>query len=158
VHRLMHEFGRYILPLSLDVPPAPRPEALLDQASAVVNRVNRAKAAQKDLRRANVRWQLEVAEGRAGPAPVDGVLGAGLSERDREKAQRKARKAQRKALEAQRRPKKLARMQTKVRRMDREEGWSDDSVLWVVVINAAQGTCSHACSSHELRACPRCAD
>jgi hypothetical protein len=33
-------------------------------------------------------------------------------------------------------------MQTKVRRIDREEGWSDDSVLWVVVINAAQGTCS----------------
>jgi hypothetical protein len=74
-----------------------------------------------------------------GPAPVHGVLGAGLSGRARAKAERKAYKAERRAHRAQHNPRKMERLQMRVRRLDREGGWADDSVLWVVVINAEQG-------------------
>jgi hypothetical protein len=112
----------------------------MDQASSFVLRYNRTKAARQDMRTANVRWQLKLAEGRAGPAPVDSALGEGLSARQRARVQRRASKVERRARRAQGDSRRMEKLQRCVRRLDRTDHWQDEKVLWLVFLTAEQGT------------------
>lgn len=136
--RRLQPLQGFTMQVSTDVPPPKMPEGLLDKASALAIKLEQWRAKKRESKANRSRRLLAIAEGRT----PQGSLG---------KPSRRQRRAQRRgpvgpiglllsATGAERYSRRNRRLRSDVARADRLEMLRTDGLVWLVLLNAEDGT------------------
>lgn len=131
--RRVAALGNHVLPLDYDVPPPYTPEGLMDKTSAVCIKIDQWSLNRSQAKSDRARQLVAIRQGGVDSGNLQNQFGIGG---------RQARRAARRANRDERRgrvPMPSRNMMMKVAIADRKEANASIGVIWIVVIDAAQG-------------------
>src|ERR1700733_12590766 len=121
--RRLQQLQGFITPVSTNVPPPTMPEGLLDKASALAIKLEQWRAKKRESKANHSRRLLAIAEGRTQRRRPVGPISHLLSATGAERYSRRNR-----------------RLRSDVARADRLEMLRTDGLVWLVLLNAEDGT------------------